>query len=155
MEQSPTEAASTPVENSGKQQEKGTDYTRIQHGLELQLKFKFYLLALTFTLLAGSVQTADLGKSLWSDVPELFAWTLLLISGLSGLKHLEISPNIYYLSQLDFENPDPVTRDAEDRAAKRSYRWYKVHRLTFVLGLVVIVAARVVASYVVCRSVLQ
>jgi len=57
---------------------------------EVLSKFEFYFLALTFTLLGISIQTADL-----SEIPnlakslEVGAWLLLVVSGFVGLSKLQ------------------------------------------------------------------
>lgn len=127
------------------------EHTPIQHALDMQSKFKFYLLSLTFTLLAASVQTAALGTSLLSDVPELLAWISLLISGLTGLKQLEIAPQIYSHQQDNYEG-NSAAGDEADKVAARVYRWYKWHRATFVSGLILLVIARAIAGLVDCTS---
>jgi hypothetical protein len=56
-----------------------------------QEQFQFYLLALAFTILAASIQTAKFGASIWADGLELSGWIALILSGLSGLLHIESS----------------------------------------------------------------
>jgi hypothetical protein len=59
-----------------------------------QERFQFYLLALVFTLLALSVQTAKLGASPVADYIELSGWACLLASGFAGLSFMETNPTI-------------------------------------------------------------
>jgi hypothetical protein len=56
---------------------------------EAQQKFDYYVVALIFTLLAASVQTAPFGKSAIRDTLELASWGLLLFAGLLALWRLE------------------------------------------------------------------
>jgi hypothetical protein len=56
---------------------------------EAQQKFDYYVVALIFTLLAASVQTAVFGKSATRDALELASWVLLLLAGLLALWRLE------------------------------------------------------------------
>ena len=56
---------------------------------ELSQKFEFYFIALVFTILGLSVQTASIIKDYYQYVFEILAWCLLLVSGLSGLSRLE------------------------------------------------------------------
>jgi hypothetical protein len=68
-----------------------------------QDKFEFYIIALTFTTLGLSVQTADFGRNLFADGLELAAWASLLLSGLWGLRRLEGKPHLYKLFSLQDE----------------------------------------------------
>lgn len=63
--------------------------------IRLQERFEFYLVALVFTILGLSIQTASFGGSLASDLFELLGWLLLFISGLVGLSRLEWVPVAY------------------------------------------------------------
>ena len=62
-----------------------------------QQAFDLYFLGLTFTILALSIQTATFGDLVTTDVFELLAWELFLISGLSGLWRGLWTPNLYNL----------------------------------------------------------
>jgi hypothetical protein len=67
-----------------------------------QEKFDFYVLALVFTLLAFSVQSADFQSGPLSTILELSGWVFLLISGVSGLSRIEYIPvERVKLAQLD------------------------------------------------------
>ena len=66
--------------------------------IEYQQKFLFYLLGLTFTILALSIQTSSFGKFYFADLAELSAWLCLLVSGLLGLSRIEWSSVFYFLS---------------------------------------------------------
>jgi len=57
--------------------------------LRLQERFEFYVIALAFTILGLSIQTASFGESLVSDSFELLGWLFLFVSGLVGLSRLE------------------------------------------------------------------
>ena len=71
-------------------------------GQDAQLRFSFYMVALTFTILGLSIQTADFGGLVWASVAELVAWFALLVSGLLGLIRLEALPNVYGLFGLQY-----------------------------------------------------
>ena len=53
--------------------------------IEHQIKFEFYLLALTFSILGLSIQTAEFGTYLSADLLELAGWLGLFLSGVVGL----------------------------------------------------------------------
>lgn len=71
------------------------DNQEISH--RIRERFSFYFVALIFTILGLSLQTASFGKSIFSDVLELVGWASLLISGLSGLSRLNWTPNLFFL----------------------------------------------------------
>jgi hypothetical protein len=59
-------------------------------------KYEFYILALTFTILGLSIQTAEFCTFYYQSVIELSSWFLLLLSGLAGLSRQEYIPVAYY-----------------------------------------------------------
>lgn len=59
-----------------------------------QEKFQFYSVALTFTILGLSIQTASFDGIVVARFCELTSWTMLLASGLLGMSHLEWGPAI-------------------------------------------------------------
>jgi hypothetical protein len=71
-----------------------------------QEKFQFYAVALVFTILGLSIQTASFDGHVAAKICELLSWLLLLISGLSGLSHIEWSPviRIQMLRKDEFED---------------------------------------------------
>src|SRR6266566_4551502 len=76
--------------------------------VDVQTRFHFYVLGLTFGVLALSVQTAAFdAQPLVARGAELLAWLLLLISGLFGLSRLEWTPHAYVI--------DAVKGDIETR----------------------------------------
>ena len=67
----------------------------IEKAIQIQDKFNFYLVALTFSILGLSIQTAKLEASSINNIYEIFGWFSLFISGLCGLSRLEWIPRIY------------------------------------------------------------
>jgi len=63
--------------------------------VELQAKFEFYLLALTFSVLGLSIQTAEFGNYLSADAFELAGWLALFVSGVIGILRGEQIPVAY------------------------------------------------------------
>jgi hypothetical protein len=67
--------------------------------IEIQNKYHFYFLGLTFTVLALAVETAQFGNGVIADRLELGGWLLLLLSAIAGLSHMEwFSPLYRYFS---------------------------------------------------------
>jgi hypothetical protein len=63
----------------------------LDHAIEAQEKFDYYFIALIFSMLGLSIQTAKFSDALWSNAAEWFGWVCLLISGLSGLFRIELT----------------------------------------------------------------
>ncbi len=61
----------------------------------LQERFEFYVIALAFTILGLSIQTASFGDSVIPNLFELLGWLFLFVSGLVGLSRLEWVPVAY------------------------------------------------------------
>ncbi|GAB6197594.1 hypothetical protein [Lysobacter xanthus] len=59
----------------------------------LQGQFRYYFVALVFTLLAASIQTATFGGAV-QTIFELLGWVLFALSGLVALSYLEWEPLI-------------------------------------------------------------
>ncbi len=67
-----------------------------QEAQKIETKFDFYILALTFTILGFSVETARLGRTVTGDLLEFMAWATLLGSGLAGLSRLSRTPQLFH-----------------------------------------------------------
>lgn len=64
-------------------------YDNDEIGQRIQEKFRFYVLGLTFTILALAIQTAKFGISAVADGLELFGWVVLFVSGVASF---EVAP---------------------------------------------------------------
>ena len=62
---------------------------------EIQKRFQFFIIALTFGVLSLSVQSASFDSPLVARISELLGWVLLLTSGVVGLWRLEGIPRIH------------------------------------------------------------
>jgi hypothetical protein len=60
----------------------------LEHSIQIQQKFEFYFLALVFTVLGLSIQTAEFSSRFQAGC-EIAAWLSLLASGLAGLSRME------------------------------------------------------------------
>lgn len=70
------------------------DTKQLETAERLQSQFRYYFVALVFTLLAASVQTAKFGASSIQTISELAGWALFATSGLAALSYLEWEPLI-------------------------------------------------------------
>lgn len=107
--------------------------------MDIQEKFELYLVSLTFTVLALSVQTASFGINPVGDAFELLGWVLMLISGITGLLRLELVPVVlrYYAAkeqQKDVDEEDLAK--VENKISSRKSMWL------FISGLIFIILAR-------------
>jgi hypothetical protein len=122
--------------------------TRAQrYSLRIQHRFDFYIVALTFTLLGLSVQTARFCSSRWSNGLELVGWLAFLGSALVGLWRLEKIPG-YFLKVAEYvdwptlpESRVAVVTDMGqlDRKLKRLY---VLQKWAFLTGLFQVLLAR-------------
>lgn len=90
-----------------------------------QEKFQFYAVALVFTILGLSVQTASFDGHIAARICELLAWLFLLISGLSGLSHLEWNPVI----RIQMIRKDDLESKAHHLEAEKERGKQQVHVL--------------------------
>jgi hypothetical protein len=75
----------------------------VEIALETRTKFEFYFLALTFTVLALSIHTANFGGNVTADAFELTGWGVLLSAGITGLLRAEWIPAAYeMLGKIDW-----------------------------------------------------
>lgn len=63
--------------------------------IRLRERLEFYFVALTFTVLAFSIQTAHFGLLLTFNIAELVSWVALLVAGLVGLSRLQTAYAIF------------------------------------------------------------
>ncbi len=130
--------------------------TDIEIAGEYQSKFRFYFVALTFTLLAAAVQSAPLSEmSLISKVFELSGWLALLICGLVSLSYIEKSAVIYN-HRGTIKRPSlsgEAKAEIEEQLSqieKQSSIKYVVAKYSFIFGLIFEVLSR--GIYGVCAS---
>ena len=112
-------------------------------------KFNFYIVALTFTLLGFSVQTAKFDSGTFGLCFELIGWVSLLLSGVIGLNRLSKFTTVYTLlhrretnakrlSEKDLKTFDGHI-DKEDLTISKMYNWQK---WLLVTGLASIMVSR-------------
>lgn len=125
--------------------------TDIEIAGEYESKFRFYFVALVFTLLAATVQSAPLpDMSCLIKITEVTSWALLLLSGLSSLSFLEFSSVVYKnrfianneaYSERARELSKEVLKEIEGKGSAK----YLVAKWSFALGLLLVIVSR--ASY--------
>lgn len=139
-------------------------------GIEIKVKFEFYLLALVFTVLALAIQTSEFQARWHTDALEILGWFLLLISGISGLLRLEKIPIAYFLSadikevqhaieqlgRFHFNTGNRAedaakTHDTKQRqlsdVKKKIALIYRWHKCLFIAGIVSIALARALPAW--------
>ena len=115
---------------------------------EYQSKFRFYFVALTFTLLAATIQTVVFSEmNPLNSFLELLGWFSLLASGLSGLTYLEYTPVIY--SHFDAINKATGDRKKQfeeqlKRIKARLSFLYAISKFGFVVGLLLVTISRAI-----------
>ena len=62
---------------------------------EMEQKYEFYFIALVFTILGLSIQTAIFTNYIHQYIVEIAGWACLALSGLAGLSRLEWEPVVY------------------------------------------------------------
>lgn len=90
-----------------------------------QEKFQFYGVALVFTILGLSIQTATFDGHVASRICEILSWFLLLVSGLSGLSHLEWNPVI----RIQMAHKDEATEKASQLESQRDQGFRQINVL--------------------------
>lgn len=122
--------------------------TNIEVAGGYESKFRFYFVALVFTLLAASVQSAPLSEMLCANkIIEIIGWSLLLTCGLSSLSFLEFSSVIYKNRAIaeNTENDETirnVSNEVAQETSERSTVKYFIAKWSFVIGLILIIVSR-------------
>ncbi len=99
--------------------------TEREIAIRQQEKFEFYLVALAFTLLALSIQSADFEGPVIARALEIVGWVSLLASGLSGLSYLEWLPVL----RVHAVKKDDLDSNADQLRQQRSQGVENVHLL--------------------------
>jgi len=87
--------------------------------IQAQQKFEFYFLALVFTVLGLSIQTAVFASETQSAI-EIIAWVFFLISGLAGLSRMEWIP-VSYIHYSKLTEEESIVKEAKaDRPLMKS-----------------------------------
>ena len=112
-------------------------------------KFNFYIVALAFTLMGLSVQTAKFDSGVFGLCFELLGWLGLLLSGVIGLHRLSKFTSLYTLLHRREVHNDNLTAeqretfdahiDTEDSTIINMYNWQK---WLFVSGLAGVMVSR-------------
>ena len=115
-------------------------------------QFDFYLVALTFTILAFSLQTGTFNRHGFRDFLEAASWLAFLVSGICGLWRLEYIPVIYRARHhLDtVKPPDQEVERSFPRLEKHNHLKYSVQRWSFLGGICALLIARILLRYIEC-----
>jgi len=121
-----------------------------QVGTKFQSKVEFYFLGLTFTILALSIQTAELDSNLISTMIELISWISMLLAGLIGLSRIFWIPTLYNIEDIKENQVNPsseVHSEAEKqvrRIASKVDGRLPYQRGAFLLGIMLLLIARAI-----------
>ena len=122
--------------------------TDIEIAEEYKRKLNFYFVALAFTLLSVTVQSAPLDEmSFINKIIELIGWVSLLLCGLTSLSYLEITSKIYEgidtSKDTKFSNKlrDEVIGKVISMSISNSTK-YKIAKYSFTLGLIFVILSR-------------
>ena len=123
--------------------------TNMELAADVGNRFEFYIVALTFTVLAFALQAGDFNGSPYRDAMEALSWAGFLLSGLVGLSRLEYIPVMYRVRHhLNIDVPaDPKAEEALPELERSNQLKYKIQRWLFTISLVLLVVARMWAKY--------
>lgn len=108
-------------------------------GREAGIKFAFFAVGLSFSLLALATQSAEFGKSALIDWVEFIGWILLLLSGLIGLVRLDFIPKSFF----DLARPEAQRKRKGKWSYARIILWLHYgNLLLMVIGILLIFVAR-------------
>lgn len=116
--------------------------------IDVSLKFAFYFVALTFTILGLALQSGEFDGNGSRDLLEASSWLALLVSGLAGLWRLEYLNVLYRIRHaVDSETPHPGDQTNLARLERGSLIKYSIQRWAFAFGMAALVAARAWGHY--------
>lgn len=94
--------------------------------IRLRERYEFYYVALAFTILGLSIQTAHFDTFLVSDIAELSGWVALLFAGILGLARLQSAYVIFDvygdIATLERERLDFVQMQQQDERHFRAFK---------------------------------
>ena len=127
--------------------------TNIEIAAEYESKFRFYFVALVFTLLAASVQSASLSEMIFCNkIMEIIGWFLLLVCGLSSLSLLELS-SVIYRNRAIAESPNEgevsrtLSKEVANEINEKSSVKYRIAKWSFSVGFISIISSRVMHGF--------
>lgn len=112
------------------------------------LKFEFYLVALTFTVLAFAVQSGKITGTPLPDVLEGIAWHCLFISGVTGLSRLEYLPVMYRTRHQLSKSSDDALESTLTAMHEKHIIKYRVQKWTLIVGIALLGLARLLQQYI-------
>jgi len=113
--------------------------------IDVQGKFELYLISLTFTLLALSIQTASFRNCIISDIFELTGWVLLLSSGITGIMRYSHIPVV-----LRFQAAINIRKDVDKECYEKYLAKVASHKplWLFIAGVAFVMLSRTVTPLI-------
>ena len=118
--------------------------TNHERGRDQFQKLGFYRISLVFAILGLSIQTATFGTFAATDISELLAWLVLLVSGVVGLSVIQKGVELDLLRGVIGDQGEVLARLRGDLQSgqRNALRRYNFHVYSFVAGLVLLMFAR-------------
>lgn len=129
----------------------------IKSAQEVHHKQEFYFVALAFTILGFSIQTASLKSSCLLGVVELVSWCFLFISGVIGFYRIERFPIVYRCSDFLIKKKGEIDPSVKKKCIKaeetikkiktNNGSLYIVQKAFFLLSILLLIIVRSVVLF--------
>ena len=91
----------------------------LELSIKMSLKFDYFIIGLTFSILALAIQFGVESSLIFPGIAELLGWVFLLVSGIFGLSRLEWRPSYFELGAKIVASKT-IVKDLQTAKAKRN-----------------------------------